>query len=62
MSSEYHEIGENSYFQSSQQNLNDLQRQHQHQMMFHFNHGQPDIGILTLHEKTGFFNISIRDK
>ena len=45
MSSEYHEIGENSYFQSSQQNLNDLQRQHQHQMMFHFNHGQPDLSM-----------------
>ena len=45
MSSEYHEIGKNSYFQSSKQNLNDLQRQHQHQMMLHFNHGQPHLSM-----------------
>ena len=40
MSSEYDEIGKNSYFQRSQQILNDLQRQHQHQPMLHFNYGQ----------------------
>ena len=41
MLSEYDEIGENSYFQRSQQILNFLERQHHHQPMFHFNYGQP---------------------
>ena len=41
MSSEYDEIGENSYFQRSQQILHFLQRQHNHQPMFHFSSGQP---------------------
>ena len=45
MSSEYDEIGENSYFQISQQILNDLQRQHQHQPMFHFNYGRPHLSM-----------------
>ena len=37
MSSEYDEIGENCYFQWSQQILNDLQKKHQHQPMFQQN-------------------------
>ena len=45
MSGEYDEIGENSYFQRSQQILNDLKRQHQHQPMFHFNYGQPHLSM-----------------
>ena len=45
MSSKYDEIGENSYFQRSQQILNDLQRQHQHQPMFHFNYGEPHLSM-----------------
>ena len=44
MSSEYDEIGENSYFQRSQQILNDSQRQ-QHQAMFYFNYGQPHLSM-----------------
>ena len=41
MSSEY----ENSYFQRSQQILNDLQRQHQYHPMFHFNYGQRNLSM-----------------
>ena len=52
MSSEYDEISETVTFQDLNKFLTIYKCQHQHQLMFHFNYGQPHLSMENHHQAT----------